>query len=115
MRYTVIALALFFVACASASQMDETPSLEVLTPAGTTGEIRQQIYEVWLETTRGIVADDDGLACQSEYRDILAQTVIESGQDSVLFELAFLDACKEAGAFTDIARFSQYYVNAPPH
>jgi hypothetical protein len=112
-RYAVIALTLFFVACANASQTDETPSLEVLTPVGSISELKQQIYNIWLGTTREIVADDPTLACEPSTRKELADTVVSTDQDPIYFELAFLDACKEVGRIPYPSDFSPYYAEAP--
>jgi len=73
----------------------------------------QEVYNLWLDFTREAVAEDADLACDPDTWDQLAANPDLTVTERVLLEIAFIDACKEAGELSELAGFSPYYAGAP--
>jgi hypothetical protein len=68
-------------------------------------------YRLALKETRDLVAVDAEYACQPSVRAEFAEMVAgdDPEMDTAAVEVAFIDACKEAGQLGDFVEFSEYY------
>ncbi len=119
MRWVIPLLALILlVACGGSSgEAAPTPSPQPSPSPSPTLEpttFQQEAYNLFLEFTRGAVADDPELGCDPDTWEELGDNPDLEPTERVLQELAFIDACKEAGELSEVADFSEYYAAAPP-
>ncbi len=99
---------LVWVACSDTSDTAIPPS-----PTPAPGTFEQRVYDLWLDFTREAVAEDADLACNPDTWVELGANPDLSATERVLLEVAFIDACKEAGQLSEAAGFSPYYPGQP--
>jgi hypothetical protein len=108
----LIALLLLLLPVACGGSSEETAPAANLPGEGSTKQI---VYNQWLDFHRTQTMTDPevvGYACDPNYWNVLAEDVPEEG-DPLLFKIALIDACHEAGELTELDVWSPYYANAP--
>ena len=106
MRHFVFLLPLVALlgACVGSSQ---APAADSGTPL--LNSLQQEVYNHWLDFNRDFVAKDSGIACDPLNWDELSES---AGESRVVYELALIDACHEAGELPGFLEWSDYYADA---
>lgn len=82
---------------------------------------RQAMYDGFLERARADIKDDPSLKSHPGYWMAVGEKIASEGHEDigavrgikVLVQLAYSDACKEAGLLSEVAVFSAYHADAP--
>lgn len=119
----MLLLPLFLLAACGGSSEEATPARSPpaqaptvdQTPPAAESSTRQIIYNQWLEFHRTETITDPEVvdyACDPLYWDALTEQVPEE-RYPVLFRIALIDACHEAGELSEFDVWSPYYADAP--
>ncbi len=124
MRWIVVLLSLLLLAtaCGGSSPIaipspSPPPSPSPIPSPSPTPEptsFQQEAYNLWLTFHRDQIAENlefAGFLCDPSNWDLIAEDVSEDAEP-ILFRLALIDACHEAGQIPGLLEWSDYYAAA---